>query len=161
MLFVLLVLVLCYLLSFLAKTGTAAWFVSETEAKGSLVNAVTEDLISVSSTQVSCENGQAQVKVTITNLYEIELPIQLQEIRHYLLPGETLSEVITTPNSGLVNEIQIPLSVFNHYIEEMIEIPINCESNEELLELEEEDAMETGYRNNDSDDETHTQHENE
>jgi hypothetical protein len=42
----------------------------------------------------------------------------------------------------------------------MIEIPIDCDDNEALLELE-EDSLETGYRNNDSDDETHSEHENE
>lgn len=150
LLLVLAVLAMCYLLSFLAKTGTAAWFVSETEAKGSLINTVTDDLISVTSTVVSCENGLAQVSVSVTNQYEIDIPIQVQENHYLLLPAETYTEVISKkiPEEG--DKIQIPLSGLNNYIEEMIEVSVDCYHEEAgaLLESGENAPLKSENQNN-------------
>ncbi|WP_042143606.1 hypothetical protein [Paucisalibacillus sp. EB02] len=155
------VLAMCYLLSFLSKTGTSAWFVSGIEAKGNMVNAVTDDLISVSSTLVSCENGQAQVNVSIMNRYEIEIPIQLQETHHHLLPGETFSKAISTAISEGLNEIQVPLTGFNRYIDEMIEIPIDCNNDEALIDSEDTSLLETENQTNDTEEVINPEHENE
>lgn len=151
---------MCYLLPFLAKTGTTAWFVSETEAHGEIMNAVTDDLISVESTVASCENGIVQVKVSVRNKSEGDIPIQLQETHYNLLPGKTITKVIRKEFSKEMDEIQVPLIGFDFYIDETIEIPIGryCDND---LGLGEDTSMESENWNNNTEGDTNSVHENE
>ncbi len=113
------------LLSYSAKTGTVAWFVSETSTTGSLVNAKTEDLLDITSTVISCaDDGIAHVEATVTNKHVRMIPIRLGDVENDIAPGESTSVQIAKRISGERKRVDIPLKGFDDYIDEVIEIPL-------------------------------------
>ena len=88
-------LITVYLLFFvMGQHDTSAWFVSETTAHGSMGNTTTEDLFSTTAEVISYETGGVvSVKVGITNISEIDIPIKLEGHAVTLSPDETFSEV--------------------------------------------------------------------
>lgn len=129
------VLAIICLLSYHAKTGTAAWFVSETTATGSLVNAETADLVDIKSTVVSySDDGIAHVEVNVTNEHESMIPIQIGDVQKNIEPGETVTAQISKHISEKATSVVIPFIGFENYIDEVIEVPLEQKSVETMKE---------------------------
>lgn len=116
-----------YLLFFvMGQYDTSAWFVSETNARGYMENAKTEDVLFKTSEVISYEpGGIVAIKVDITNISEVEIPIQLEGHKVNLFPEETFSEVFHEKVAMGVTEINFQLTGFANYINELITIPLD------------------------------------
>lgn len=129
------------LLSFYAKTGTAAWFVSESAARGSLVNAETSDLVDVKSAVTSCANDDVvQVKVIVTNKHQSMIPIRLGDVQRNIASGETVSVHISEQITEKATGLDIPFKGFEGYIDEVVQVPLARECVEEATKPAQEKA---------------------
>lgn len=134
------VLTMVFLLSLaIAKADTAAWFVSETEAEGHMVNASTEDLISINPKVISYDaNCVTSIQIDITNISEIEVPIQLKDFQETLSPGESFSKVLEEKVACDATETTIDITGLNHYIEESIRVSLHRKSLKETSDPDDE-----------------------
>src|SRR5699024_9544683 len=84
-------LLVAYSLSFImADSATYSWLTTASQASGEIVHATTEDLIAIESGLPWCENRDTiNVKISITNQSKTDIPIQLDERKRNLSPGET------------------------------------------------------------------------
>lgn len=130
------VLTMVFLLSLaIAKADTAAWFVSETEATGHMVNPSTENLITINPKVISYEaNCVTNIQIEITNISEIDIPIQLKDFQETLSPGESFSKVLEEEVACDEIETTIDITGLNHYIEESICISLHRELLKETSE---------------------------
>ncbi len=120
-------LITVYLLFFvMGNHDTSAWFVSETKAHGYMENVTTEDLLFKTAEVISYETGGiVTVKVELTNISEVEIPIQFNGYDANLSPDETFSEVFHEQVPMDVTEIYFQLTGFNNYINELLTIPLD------------------------------------
>ncbi|MFJ7935683.1 hypothetical protein [Sporosarcina sp. NPDC096371] len=133
-----------YLLVFaMGKYDTSAWFVSETNASGSLENATTEDLLVKTAEVISYETGGVvSVNVEVTNIFDVDIPIQLEEYDVNLAPGDTFSEVIQQQVPLDATEINLQLTGFRNYINESLTIPVDPALLLETIPVEPEEEPE-------------------
>lgn len=124
------ILIMVYLLSLvIAKTDTSAWFISESNANGNMVNATTEDLLLVESKVISYDtNCMVNIKIDIKNISGIEIPIQIKGFQEHLSPGQKFSKVLQEKVSCEATETNFNLSGLNYYIDESIKVPLNNQS---------------------------------
>lgn len=129
------ILIMVYLLSLvIAKTDTSAWFISESNANGNMVNATTEDLLLVESKVISYDtNCKVNIKIDIKNISGIEIPIQIKGFQEHLSPGQKFSKVLQEKVSCEATEASFNLTGLNYYIGESIQVPLN---NQSLLETD-------------------------
>ena len=120
-------LITVYLLIFvMGHHGTSAWFIGETEARGYIGNAKTEDVLSITSEVISYDMDETvAINIDIKNKSEVEVPIEFEGLKASLSPGESFSELFHEKVSSEVTEINFQLTGFNHYISELITIPLN------------------------------------
>ena len=125
----------------MAHHGTSAWFISETKARGHIENAKTGDVLSITSKVVSYGmDGTVTIQIDIVNKSEVDVPIELEEFNVSLSPGESFSELFYEKVSSEATEINLQLTGFNHYISELISIPLNTKLLlENEIEIEKED----------------------
>lgn len=124
------ILIMVYLLSLvIAKTDTSAWFISESNANGNMVNAITEDLLIVESKVISYDtNCKVNIKIDIKNISGIEIPIQIKGFQEHLSPGQKFSKVLQEKVSCEATETNFNLIGLNYYIDESIKVPLNNQS---------------------------------
>lgn len=125
---------------FVSKFHTYAWFTSEIRASGQITNATTEDLLSISTSNVSyLENCEISMKVIIRNISDMEIPIKLVDQNQLLKPGETFKTTINQFVSCEETEINYHLLGLNQYIDEFIRVPLDQEQLLATVEKKEED----------------------
>ena len=127
----------------MGKYDTSAWFVSETNASGSLENATTEELLVKTAEVIAYETGGVvSVHVEVTNIFEVDIPIQLEEYDVNLAPGDTFSEVIQQQVPLDATEISLQLTGFQNYINESLTIPVDSALLLETIPVEPEEEPE-------------------
>jgi len=111
-----------------SKFHTYAWFTSEIKASGQITNATTKDLLTISTTDIiyhdNCEISQ---EIIIKNISDIKIPIKLVNYKQLLYPGESFNTSIKQKISCKINEVGYHLIGLNHYIDEIIQVPLNRE----------------------------------
>ncbi|KQL41086.1 hypothetical protein AN960_05785 [Bacillus sp. FJAT-25509] len=119
------ILIYCLFL-FVGKLNTYAWFTDEVRASGEITNATTKDLLSISTGDViyqsKCEISQ---KISIKNISDIMIPIKLVDQPLLLHPGETFNKTMKQKVSCEEKEHHYHLLGLNHYIDEMISVPLD------------------------------------
>lgn len=110
---------------YVSKFHTYAWFTSEIKASGQITNATTKDLLTISTTDIiyhdNCEISQ---EIIIKNISDIKIPIKLVNYKQLLYPGESFQTSVKQNTSCMVNEVGYHLIGLNHYIDEMIQVPL-------------------------------------
>jgi hypothetical protein len=121
--------ILIYCLFFLAgRLNTYAWFTSKIKASGEITNATTKDLLSISTSDVTYHNNcEISQEIIIKNISDIKIPIKLVNYKHLLHPEESFKTSIKQNISCKKNEVGYHLIGLNHYIDEMIHVPLNRE----------------------------------
>ncbi|WP_077325316.1 hypothetical protein [Virgibacillus siamensis] len=140
----------------ISTADTFAWFTSESNAHGTMVNATTNDLLSIQADVISYKsNCEVKVAVTIQNTSKIAIPIRLANYQESLSPGETYSKEFQEKPSCVAAEIQYPLQGFTNYINETIHIPLDQKKLEEASRNGHEKIKpeSTGTKNNEITDE--------
>lgn len=118
--------IICFLIFVMDRHSTMAWFISETKASGHLENAKAEDILSVTSNVVSyAKDGTVTIQIDLVNKSEVIVPINLEPYQVNLSSGESFSGVFHKKVSSGMTEVHFQLKGFNHYINELISIPVN------------------------------------
>ena len=146
-------LITVYLLFFvMGQHGTSAWFVSETKARGYIENAKTEDILSITSEVISYDmGGTVTIQIDIVNKSEVDVPIDLEGYQSDLSPGKSFSEVFHKKVSSGMPEVHFQLKGFNHYINELISVPLKQKLiQENTTEIEKKDTGEKDLGLNDA-----------
>ncbi|MGE8203779.1 hypothetical protein ACQKP0_04380 [Heyndrickxia sp. NPDC080065] len=111
---------------FISKFNTYAWFTSEIKASGQITNATTSDLLSISTNEISYQkNCTISQEIVIKNISNLNIPIQFIDQKEQLDPGETFKTTINQIVSCNETEINYHLVGLNHYIDEMIRVPLD------------------------------------
>lgn len=115
-----------YMICFFGSIDTAAYFTSETVSKGHIVNATTNDLLSIKpAVKAYDKNGVVQINMEVTNLSSVSIPIRFADIHETVKPGETVTKTVQKMVSADMKTVQIRIVGFNHYIDERVQIPID------------------------------------
>ncbi|MGC4377806.1 hypothetical protein WD019_12805 [Fictibacillus sp. Mic-4] len=110
------------------KSNTYAWFHSETKASGELRNATTNDLLLIEKGDVSYNRScSIRQKLSIKNISHMPIPITFENQHKTLAPGAALKANIDRKVSCKAVEVRYKLVGFNHYIDEMIYVPLDKE----------------------------------
>ncbi|QQZ07752.1 hypothetical protein [Heyndrickxia vini] len=119
--------ILIYCLFFIiGKSNTYAWFTSEIKASGKITNATTEDLLSISKHEVSyLKNCEISQMISIKNISNMEIPVQLETEQKILSPGESYQTMINQTVSCEKKEVSYHLTGLKNYIDEMIREPLD------------------------------------
>lgn len=126
------------------KFQTHAWFAAETIAEGQLTNATTDDLITVSTSEVTYqENCKISQEIVVENISDIEIPIKLLKQHKILMPGETFNASFDQLVSCEQNEVQYQLIGFNQFIDMLIQIPLDPTKLLASVEMEEENNQDS------------------
>ncbi|NQD67768.1 hypothetical protein HP456_17810 [Bacillus haikouensis] len=146
--------ILIYCLFFLAgRLDTYAWFTSEIKATGQITNATTEDLLSISTSDIiyhtNCEISQ---ELIIKNISDIKIPIKLVNNEQLLDPGESFKTSVKQTISCEKTEVGYHLIGLNHYIDEMIHVPLNQEKLLATVEKKKEKEEEKEIKKDQSND---------
>ncbi|MCS0791317.1 hypothetical protein NX021_24620 [Cytobacillus firmus] len=140
------ILIFC-LLFYASKFHTYAGFTSEIKASGQITNATTKDLLTISTTDIiyhdNCEISQ---EIIIKNISDIKIPIQIVNYKHLLYPGELFQTSVKQNTSCMVNEVGYHLIGLNHYIDEIIQVPLNRDKL--LATVDKTEEIEKDYTNN-------------
>lgn len=136
------VLAMTYLFSFvIAKTDTSAWFISEIEANGKIVNATADDLLLIKPKVMSYDtNCVVNLKIDITNISKIIIPIKINGVQKNVSPGRTLSKPFQKKVSCKAEVVTLHLTGLNEYIDELILVPLKGESLKESVRAGQEDT---------------------
>ncbi|MBB2481291.1 hypothetical protein H5P36_13935 [Bacillus sp. APMAM] len=119
------ILIYCLFL-FAGKLNTYAWFTAEINASGEITNATTKDLLSISTSDVTYYNNcEISQNITIENISTIMIPIKLIDQNQALHPGETFTTTIKQKVSCKDTDVNYHLLGLNHYIDEMINVPLD------------------------------------
>lgn len=120
--------ILIYCIFFVSNYHTYAWFTSEIKASGQITNATTKDLLTISTSDVNYyENCGISQEIIIKNISDIKIPIKLVNYKQLLYPGESFKTSIKQKISCEINEVGYHLIGLNHYIDEIIQVPLNRE----------------------------------
>ncbi|KYD05940.1 hypothetical protein B4102_3113 [Heyndrickxia sporothermodurans] len=119
--------ILIYCLFFIVgKANTYAWFTSEIKASGKITNATTKDLLSISKKEVSyLKNCEISQVISIKNISNMEIPVQLENEQKILSPGESFLAKINQAVSCEKTEVSYHLTGLKNYIDEMIHEPLD------------------------------------
>lgn len=136
------------------KYNTYAWFTSEIKASGQITNATTKDLLAISTNDISyLNNCKISQEIVIENISNMEIPIQLEEQHKKLKPGESFKTTMNQLVSCETSDVSYHLVGLNHYIDEMISVPLDQQKL--LATIENKESIEKKEDNtNDHSDET-------
>ena len=122
-----------------SSPGTYAWFTSQTEASGTIENAVTADLLDIEpSNLLYGENCSLSHSLSVTNISSIDTVVTIEVIGREkedyldsakLHPGESLSTNPTTINDFLsdctIDHFEYHILAFGTYVDEIYTIPVD------------------------------------
>ncbi len=118
----------CCLVVF-SKIDTYAWFTSESIATGSIVNATTRDLLSIIPGPISYEkNCKVRQDVTITNISDFNITVQIENFKRDLSPNETFTanlNINNLPHQCETTTLNFHLTALNGYIDEFINVSLD------------------------------------
>lgn len=124
----------------LGKYSTYAWFSSEIRGSGSIINGNTEDFLLISPEIISYENDcTVKGEILITNISDLQIPIQLEEVNMELNSGESFMYSFKSDVSCDSTEINFHILGFTNFIDENITIPLDSK---QLVPVEEVDKEE-------------------
>lgn len=127
---------ICGLILVLPRYDSFAWFTTQSFAGGKITNASTSDLLTIDVGEVQyLKNCNVQTSVSITNISNVDIPIQLKllDSKHsktkVLAPGQSLTSGKSATDSSSCEATQIiyHLLGFQGYIDENIVIPLSTE----------------------------------
>lgn len=131
-----------FLFLLVGKFQTHAWFVAETKAEGQLTNATTDELITVSTSEVIYqENCRISQEIVVENISDLEIPIKLLEQHKMLMPGETFNASVDQMVSCEQQEAQYQLIGFNQFIDMLIQVPLDPAKLLASVEMKEEKSQ--------------------
>ncbi|TCP30932.1 hypothetical protein EV207_104111 [Scopulibacillus darangshiensis] len=120
-------LAILYLSAFtIGGSRTYSWFTSETEAKGSVVNATTKDLLTITPKVISYDkNCRVKLQIAVTNKSDINIPIKLGHYQKKLLPKKTMTAKFNKKVPCGAAKTVYHLTGLNNYIDKDIIIQLN------------------------------------
>ncbi|WP_436374775.1 hypothetical protein [Cytobacillus sp. BC1816] len=130
-----------------SKFHTYAWFTSEIKSSGQITNATTKDLLTISTSDITYhDNCKISQEIIIKNISDIKIPIKLVNNNKLLYPGESFQTSVKQNTSCMVNEVGYHLIGLNHYIDEVIQVPLNRDML--LATVSKTEEIEKEYTNN-------------
>lgn len=114
---------LIFSLAVSVNNPTYSWFTSEASTKGNITNATTSSLINVGELEVEYMEEMIQVKIPVTNIATLSIPITVNGEERILYPAETYTFIVEKEVTE--NEIVIHLIGFEKYIDEQYIIPVD------------------------------------
>lgn len=110
-------------LFFSVGTGqTFAWLTSETHATGAITNATANDLLYVTAEQTSCDEDSMNLKITLTNKSDVNIPIETDIYTGQIESGKSITKEV--PKHTNESQINIQVSGFHGFIDDVFHVDI-------------------------------------